>query len=56
MLSMEELNKEIKKLEDCECVTWNICEKLAILYIIRDHIQFTEEKYEDVKMTSPMMM
>lgn len=56
MLSMEKLNEEIKKLENCECVTWNICEKLATLYIIRDHIQFGEEEYKDVKMVSPMMM
>ena len=47
MLSMEELNKEIKKLENCECVTWNVCERLATLYIIRDHIQ-PEEEYKDV--------
>ena len=36
MIDMEEINNEIDKLEDCRCVNWRICEKLAILYIIRN--------------------
>lgn len=37
MLTIEMLNEEIKKLEECENPTWGTCEKLATLYIIKDH-------------------
>ena len=43
MLDLHEINKEIKMLEECDCTTYSICSKLAILYIIRDH-------YEDAAM------
>ena len=36
MIDMEEINNEIDKLEDCGCINQRICEKLAILYIIRN--------------------
>ena len=39
MLDMTEINKEIKKLEDCGCTTYDVCNKLAILYIVRDHMR-----------------
>lgn len=37
MLDINMINDEIKKLEECTCTNWNVCEKLATLYIIRDH-------------------
>lgn len=37
MLDINLIHNEIKKLEECECTNWNVCEKLATLYIIRDH-------------------
>lgn len=39
MIDINEINEEIKKLENCKNVTYNICSKLADLYIVRDHFQ-----------------
>lgn len=36
-MNITEINREIKALEDCDCTTYSVCNKLAILYIIRDH-------------------
>ena len=37
MLNMEEINAEIAKLEKSDCTSYEVCRKLAILYIVRDH-------------------
>ena len=37
MLDINMIHNEIKKLEECDCTTWGVCDKLATLYIIRDH-------------------
>lgn len=37
MLNLDEINEEIVKLEQCDCTTYQVCEKLAILYTVRDH-------------------
>lgn len=37
MLNMDEINAEITKLEKCDYTTYDICTKLAILYIVREH-------------------
>lgn len=37
MLNLDEINEEIAKLEECNCTSYQVCEKLAILYIVRDH-------------------
>lgn len=37
MLDINEVHKEIEKLENCDCTTWDVCKRLAILYIVRDH-------------------
>lgn len=37
MLDLDKINNEIKTLEDTKCTTYGVCEKLAMLYIIRDH-------------------
>lgn len=42
MLNIMEIHDEIEKLENCECTTQDICKKLAILYIVRDHFKGEE--------------
>ena len=37
MLDMNEINKEIQILENCNNTNYAVCKKLAILYSIRDH-------------------
>ena len=37
MLNMEEINAEIKKLEEKDCTTYDLCNKLAILYTVRNN-------------------
>lgn len=37
MLNIEEINEEIEKLEHKEYLTYDICEKLAILYTVRNN-------------------
>lgn len=37
MLNIDEVYEEIKKLENCEYTTYDICKKLAILYVVKDH-------------------
>lgn len=52
MIDIKEINEEIEKLENSNCTTYNICSKLAKLYIVRDHFKGNS----DVKnATSPMM-
>ena len=53
MIDMEEINKEIKKLEDCDCMTWSVCEKLAILYIVRKY--FNEGNMDNRSMSVASM-
>lgn len=36
MLDMKEIDAEIKKLENCN-LTYSVCQKLANMYIIKDH-------------------
>ena len=51
MINIDEINKEIDKLEECNYTTYEVCEKLAILYIVRDHLPV---KVNNV-MKTPMM-
>lgn len=37
MLNMDEIHQEIEKLEKTEYTTYDVCKKLAILYIVKDH-------------------
>ena len=39
MLNIDEINKEIERLEKCDCTTYGVCQKLANLYIVRDHFK-----------------
>lgn len=38
MLKLEEINEEIKALENSNNTSYSVCQKLAILYIVRDHM------------------
>lgn len=37
MLNIEEINKEIAKLENKDYLTYDLCNKLATLYIVRKY-------------------
>jgi len=50
MLDMNEIHEEIAKLEKCDYTTYDLCRKLAILYIVRDHY-----KGSAGNVTSPVM-
>ena len=41
MTKLEEIEQEIKKLEEKENLTYDIVYKLAILYIVKDHMAGT---------------
>ena len=38
MISLEKIEKEIKDLEESGSTTFAVCEKLATLYIVKDHL------------------
>ena len=44
MLNLKEINQEIKNLENSENTSYSICQKLAILYIVRDHLENSPSK------------
>lgn len=52
MISIDEINKEIEKLEQCNCTTYQVCEKLAILYTVRNN--FKGPGQEMTKSTVPL--
>ena len=55
MLNIDEIHEEIKKLENCNCTSWDVCKKLAILYIIREHYNNSpSQKDVEISMTNPM--
>lgn len=39
MVDIDMINEEIEKLENCDCMTWTSCQRLASLYIIKDHAE-----------------
>ena len=39
MLSIKDIEEEITKLEHSNVTTYPICEKLAILYMVKDHFK-----------------
>lgn len=55
MLDMKEINDEIKKLESTDCTTYNICDKLAKLYIVRDHYRNADAARSAQPMSAPAM-
>lgn len=48
MISLDEVNKTIFELETQHDTTYNVCEKLAWLYIVRDHVDATRCASNDV--------
>lgn len=48
MLNMEEINKEISRLENAKC-SYSVCEKLAALYIVRDHLTLSTSPSVEIK-------
>jgi len=54
MIDIKEIEEEISKLENSNCTTYDICGKLAKLYIVRDH--FRGSSNEMPMMSSPMTM
>lgn len=61
MLDMSEIHEEIKKLEDCDCTNYDVCKKLAILYIVKNYYPQKETTMPAAKIamspvsSSPMM-
>ena len=53
MINMNEIEEEIKRLEECDCTTYSICEKLAILYIVRAH--YKGQPAEEMRSSASMM-
>ena len=39
MVDMKEVQDEIDKLENCGKTTYSVCEKLSILYNVKDHAE-----------------
>jgi hypothetical protein len=54
MIDIKEIHEEIKKLESCECTNYDICNKLAILYIIRDHYKPVDDSLNKSMMMTAM--
>ncbi len=38
MIDIREIDKEINRLENSNRTTMNVCQQLAMLYIVRDHL------------------
>ena len=55
MSKIEEIEQEIKKLEEKEYLTYDICQKLAILYIVKDHMAGADPSTK-ISMASPAAM
>ena len=55
MLDIEKINEEIKALENSKCTTYGVCEKLAMLYTVRDHFAGIGSMPEENR-TSPAAM
>lgn len=56
MINIKEIEEEITKLENSNCTTYNICSKLAKLYIVRDHFKGNSEMRNNNMMQPSMNM
>ena len=56
MINMDEINDEIKRLEECEYTTYGTCQKLALLYIVRDHYKPEQKVKKNHDAGMPAMM
>lgn len=52
MISLDEVEREIRELEARGDTTYSLCERLAWLYIVRDHIR---PMREDARTTQALM-
>ena len=58
MIDINEINEEIKRLESKDHTTYDICEKLAALYMVRDHFKpttTTTMNSMEMEMSKPTM-
>ena len=39
MIDLKEIEEEIECLEESKCTTYDVCNKLAILYIVKEHFE-----------------
>lgn len=44
MVNMREVQEEIEKLENCGSTTYSVCEKLSVLYSVKDHATEPEQR------------
>ena len=44
MVDINEINEEIKRLENSDCTSYSLCQKLASLYIVREYLPKGEQK------------
>lgn len=59
MLDINEINREIQVLENCNITNYAVCKKLAILYTIKDHykgMNNNELKIDNMGNSIPKMM
>ena len=56
MLDMNEINREIQILENCDNTNYAVCKKLAILYTIRDHYNYNYDTTNYTKDSSMKQM
>jgi hypothetical protein len=52
MLDIDIIDAEIKRFEDSDRTTMTICEKLATLYTVRDHLKKNEKVSQPITQTS----
>lgn len=52
MINIDEINKEIETLEN-GCTSYSNCQKLAILYTVKDHLM-SKTKMNPNSMNTPM--
>lgn len=55
MTKMEEIEQEIKKLEEKECLTYDIVNKLAMLYTVKDHMTGSGSSMKNTMSAAPVM-
>lgn len=53
MTKMEEIEQEIQKLENKECLTYDIIHKLADLYTVKEHMMAETGTSTKMVMTGP---
>ena len=56
MIDLEEINEEINRLEKCDCTTYSVCEKLAILYTVRNNYSKPINPSNSTMKTMPSMI